>query len=140
MVILSFGSGFNFESRDADYQQRIKEIGRLRPIQGHRPGRLFAAGQPRRGHAGRQHARLAGRGSASCRAWAQSGAIEYLAQLKHFIEFAGLGVLEHDGSYPGDMCAATTHPGHRGPGRFAVGQLEGHHRASTNGAAAKASI
>jgi hypothetical protein len=23
-------------------------------------------------------------------------------------------VLEHDGSYPGDVCASTTHPGHRG--------------------------
>ena len=27
---------------------------------------------------------------------------------------AGLGILEHDGSYPGDECAATNHPGHRG--------------------------
>ena len=29
-------------------------------------------------------------------------------------QVAGLGVLEHDGSYPGDLCAATDHPGHRG--------------------------
>jgi hypothetical protein len=26
----------------------------------------------------------------------------------------GFGILEHDGSYPGDTCAATDHPGHRG--------------------------
>jgi hypothetical protein len=40
--------------------------------------------------------------------------MDYLAQLRDFIATAGLGVLEHDGSYPGDACAATTHPGHRG--------------------------
>jgi len=40
--------------------------------------------------------------------------MEYLAQLRSFVGTAGLGVLEHDGSYPGDMCAATTHLGHRG--------------------------
>jgi hypothetical protein len=40
--------------------------------------------------------------------------IDYLAQLRSFIGSAGLGVLEHDGSYPGDTCAATGHPGHRG--------------------------
>jgi hypothetical protein len=39
---------------------------------------------------------------------------DYLAQLKSFITNAGLGALEHDGSYPGDLCAATNHPGHRG--------------------------
>ncbi|HOY60069.1 MAG TPA: hypothetical protein PK640_18270, partial [Verrucomicrobiota bacterium] len=37
----------------------------------------------------------------------------YLAQLQHFMRFAGLGVLEHDGSYPGDQCASTNHPFHR---------------------------
>lgn len=35
-------------------------------------------------------------------------------QLKNFIQTAGLSVLEHDGSYPGDICAATNHPYHHG--------------------------
>ena len=30
-------------------------------------------------------------------------------KLKRFMEFAGLAVLEHDGSYPGDLCAAQNH-------------------------------
>ena len=30
------------------------------------------------------------------------------------IEATGIRVLEHDGSYPGDRCASTTHPGHKG--------------------------
>jgi len=38
----------------------------------------------------------------------------YLGQLRHFLGDAGFGVLEHDGSYPGDRCAATNHPGHHG--------------------------
>src|SRR5882672_1742573 len=31
-----------------------------------------------------------------------------------FYDQTGCGVLEHDGSYPGDVCASTNHPGHLG--------------------------
>jgi hypothetical protein len=40
--------------------------------------------------------------------------LDYFRKLRHFIEATGFDVLEHDGSYPGDVCASTTHPGHRG--------------------------
>jgi hypothetical protein len=40
--------------------------------------------------------------------------VDYFRKLRSFIETTGLGVLEHDGSYPGDTCASTAHPGHRG--------------------------
>lgn len=40
--------------------------------------------------------------------------IGYFAALRSFIERTRLDVLEHDGSYPGDVCASTNHPGHRG--------------------------
>jgi len=39
---------------------------------------------------------------------------EYFAKLRKFIEGTGFNLLEHDGSYPGDTCASTTHPGHKG--------------------------
>ncbi|HVT12292.1 MAG TPA: hypothetical protein VHE55_08490 [Fimbriimonadaceae bacterium] len=39
--------------------------------------------------------------------------IEYFAKLRKFISETGFNLLEHDGSYPGDTCASTTHPGHR---------------------------
>jgi hypothetical protein len=39
--------------------------------------------------------------------------IEYFRNLYAFIEKTRMGVLEHDGSYPGDVCASTLHPGHR---------------------------
>jgi hypothetical protein len=42
-----------------------------------------------------------------------SWGIDYFRKLYTFIEKTGMGVLEHDGSYPGDVCASTHHPGHR---------------------------
>ena len=40
--------------------------------------------------------------------------IRYFEHLRKFLSETGFRVLEHDGSYPGDPCASTTHPGHRG--------------------------
>ena len=30
------------------------------------------------------------------------------------VDATGLDVLEHDGNYPGDVCASVVHPGHEG--------------------------
>jgi hypothetical protein len=38
----------------------------------------------------------------------------YLRRLYEFHKNSGFTLLEHDGSYPGDYCAADTHPGHHG--------------------------
>ncbi|MGJ7032467.1 hypothetical protein [Niabella hirudinis] len=43
-------------------------------------------------------------------AWGQ----EYFKKLYGYYAYTGQGVFEHDGSYPGDICASTTHPGHKG--------------------------
>jgi hypothetical protein len=113
MVIMTFGSGFNFESRDPKHQAQIKELAD------------YAAA---RGIALGGYSLLASRGAATAADNTQGvparfgvmpclGArwgMDYLTQLRRFMETAGLGVLEHDGSYPGDRCAATNHPGHRG--------------------------
>jgi len=40
--------------------------------------------------------------------------IDYFKHIKTFLEQTGFDLLEHDGSYPGDPCASTTHPGHNG--------------------------
>ncbi|MGH9450210.1 MAG: alpha-galactosidase [Terriglobia bacterium] len=40
--------------------------------------------------------------------------IEYFKKLRSFFEMTGIGALENDGSYPGDVCASLHHPGHRG--------------------------
>ena len=38
----------------------------------------------------------------------------YFRRLYEFHRTSGFTLLEHDGSYPGDVCAATNHPGHHG--------------------------
>ncbi len=45
-----------------------------------------------------------------CSAWGQ----RYFDNLRKFIAGTGFDLLEHDGSYPGDFCASTKHPGHSG--------------------------
>jgi hypothetical protein len=112
MVILTFWSGFDFESRDKAYQAKIKELADYAGSKG------IALGG---------YSLLASRGAATpadnCVGPATFGVmpclganwgVAYLQQLKDFISFAGLGILEHDGSYPGDTCASTKHPFHRG--------------------------
>jgi hypothetical protein len=112
MVILTFGSGFNFESRDQNYQVQLKELadyGKSKGIVlgGYSLCSSRAAGTPADNTVG-----PTAFGVAPCLGakWGR----EYLDQLQSFMENTGLAVLEHDGSYPGDTCAATNHPFHRG--------------------------
>ncbi|MBI5833242.1 MAG: hypothetical protein HZB16_13175 [Armatimonadetes bacterium] len=113
MVILTFGSGFDFENRDPKYQQQIKELADYAAAKGVALGGYSLLASRGAGTAAdnTQGAPTAF-GVMPCLG-AKWGA-DYLAQLRSFIATAGLGVLEHDGSYPGDACAATNHPGHHG--------------------------
>jgi hypothetical protein len=113
MIIMSFGSGFNIENRDPKYLEQYKEL---------------AAEAKSNGVALGGYSLLASRGAGTAKdntqgvparfgvmpclgaKWGQ----DYLAQVRQFLGAANLGVLEHDGSYPGDRCAAHDHPGHRG--------------------------
>ena len=113
MVIMSFGSGFNFEDTDPKYLETYKEL---------------AAEAQAKGVVLGGYSLLASRGAADAKDNCQGEPATYgvmpclgskwgqwyLGQLRHFLGDAGLGVLEHDGSYPGDRCSATNHPGHRG--------------------------
>jgi hypothetical protein len=113
MIIMSFGSGMNLENTDPKYLETYKEL---------------AAEAKSNGIALGAYSLLASRGAADPKDNTQGrptafGVMPclgarwgewYLGQLRHFLGEAGLGVLEHDGSYPGDRCAATNHPGHHG--------------------------
>jgi hypothetical protein len=35
-------------------------------------------------------------------------------KIKNFYSYTGFDIWENDGPYPGDLCASTTHPGHKG--------------------------
>jgi len=113
MIIISFGSGLDLENTDSKYLETYKEL---------------AAEARSQGVALGGYSLLASRGAADPKDNTQSQPTTfgkmpclgsewgqwYLGQLRHFLGDAGFGVLEHDGSYPGDRCAATNHPGHHG--------------------------
>ena len=118
MAILSFGSGFDMENEDPAYVAQIKELVDYAHAKGVQLGgySLLASrkisdaddvidketGKP--GHA------IFGNSPCLGSAWGR----EYMRKLRTFIEKTGMELLEHDGSYAGDTCASTTHPGHKG--------------------------
>jgi hypothetical protein len=112
MVILTFGSGFDFESRDPKYQAQVKELADYGKAKGIVLGGYSLCSSRPAGTPADNTVGTNAFGVAPCLGakWGH----EYLDQLRSFMENVGLAVLEHDGSYPGDTCAATNHPFHRG--------------------------
>ena len=114
MVIMTFGSGFNFESRDPAYQAQIKELADYAAVEGHRARRLLAAGQPRRGHRRRQHAGRAG----ALRRHALPGRavghrLSRATQELHRQQPAS-ACWSTTAPIPATAAPSTNHPGHRG--------------------------
>ncbi|MBC8767316.1 NPCBM/NEW2 domain-containing protein [Arenibacter sp. BSSL-BM3] len=118
MVILSFGSGLNMEDLSdsninkfktlADYAHSkgielggysllssrwiSEEVDVINPETGKRGGVIH--------------------GSSPC--LNSQWGIDYFEKLTTFFEKTGFDLLEHDGSYPGQLCASTSHVGHKG--------------------------
>jgi hypothetical protein len=118
MIIYTFGSGLNMEKLDPDYVAKIKQDVDYAHAKGIEVGgySLFSSRSidaendvinPATGKPGG-----AIFGNAPCfgSRWGQ----QYEQNIKRFLEETGLDLLEHDGPYPGDPCASTKHPGHRG--------------------------
>jgi hypothetical protein len=119
MVILSFGSGLNMEDTSAVNITKFKNLVDYAHSQGIKLGgySLFSSrrisdevdvidpvtGLPDKG---------AQFGNAPC--LASQWGLDYLQKLRTFISQTGFDLLEHDGPYPGDLCASTTHVGHKG--------------------------
>lgn len=119
MVIMTFGSGFNMESGDPAYYVKMKEMADYahskkialggysllasRSIdektdvinpETHKPGGFATFG------------------NSPC--LGSEWGIDYMRKIKEMYQQTGLDIIEHDGSYPGDRCASTEHPGHKG--------------------------
>lgn len=120
MVILSFGSGLNMEDTSPENFKKFKELADYAHSKGIEIGgySLFSSRSidaendvvnVKTGKPG--GARF---GTAPC--LGSKWGIEYLKKLNNFFEATGFDILEHDGPYPGDFCASTTHPGHKGYG------------------------
>jgi hypothetical protein len=119
MVIMSFGSGFNLESRNPQYAAQIKGLVQYANSKGiDLGGYSLLASRSDCGPenevinptTGKPGGAIFGRSPCLASEWGQA----YFKKLYKFVEDTGLNVVEHDGSYPGDVCAATNHPGHRG--------------------------
>ncbi len=51
-------------------------------------------------------------GNAPC--FGSKWGLAYRNKIKYFFKSTGFDIWENDGPYPGDVCASTTHPGHKG--------------------------
>ncbi len=118
MIIYTFGSGLNMENADPAYLAQIEadvdyahsrglEVGGYSLFSSRQIGPETDVIDPKTGQPGG-----ANFGHAPCfgSKWGQ----EYARKLRTFLEQTGFDLLEHDGPYPGDVCASTSHPGHRG--------------------------
>jgi hypothetical protein len=118
MIVLSFGSGLDMENEDPAYLERFRgladyahgrgvEIGGYSLLASRRIDDATDVIDPKTGRPGG-----AAFGSSPClgSVWGR----DYFRKLEAFFEKTGFDLLEHDGSYPGDVCASTVHPGHAG--------------------------
>ncbi|MDB5329348.1 MAG: hypothetical protein JWP03_499 [Phycisphaerales bacterium] len=118
MLILSFGSGLNLESDEAAYIAHFKELADYARERGIEMGgysllasrRVSDADDAINPKTGKPGGAIFGDSPCLGSAWGQS----YFKRIDGFLHGAGFALLEHDGSYPGDVCASTRHPGHRG--------------------------
>ena len=118
MVIMTFGSGFNIESEDTAYIATMKELtdyahskriqlgGYTLMCASRNVGEDFNCIDPATEQPGSRF------GQSACLAsrWADG----YFQRVLNFMDATGMDVIETDGPYHGDVCAATTHEHHNG--------------------------
>ena len=118
MIILSFGSGLDMEDESPANIEKFRslavyahtkgiEIGGYSLLASRRISDSDDVINPATGTTG---GAIFGNSPCLGSRWGR----EYFRKLKSFYEKTGFDVLEHDGSYPGDMCASAGHPGHAG--------------------------
>ncbi len=119
MIILSFGSGLNMESTDSTYLATMRgladyahshgiEIGGYSLLASRRISDADDVISPRTGKP--DDDAIFGHSPCLGSKWG----LAYFRHLTHFLKTTHFDILEHDGSYPGDLCASHSHPGHRG--------------------------
>ncbi|QZE13926.1 NPCBM/NEW2 domain-containing protein [Halosquirtibacter laminarini] len=117
MVILSFGSGLNMENSDPKYLKKYKKLADYAHSKGIELGGYSLLSSrwisddvdvinPKTGKRGGMI-----HGSSPCLGteWADN----YFKKLRTFFTETGFDLLEHDGSYPGQVCASNNHKHHK---------------------------
>ncbi len=117
-LILSFGSHLNMEDTSFVNIQRWKKLADYAHSKGIKIGgySLFSSRRisdeddvidPKTGKPGGAFF-----GNAPC--FGSKWGLAYRDKIKYFFSQTGFNLWENDGPYPGDLCASTTHPGHKG--------------------------
>lgn len=118
MLIFSFGSGLNMEDVSPANIGKFKKLADYAHAKGIQIGgysllasrRIDDANDCINPKTGKPGGAIFGDSPCLGSRWG----LDYFAHLQTFLTETGFDLLEHDGSYPGDVCASTAHPGHRG--------------------------
>jgi len=115
MVIMTFGSGFNLEDQSEINMMRMKSLAEYAHSKGIALGGyslLASRSIDKHNDVVMPEGQHPTFGNSPCleSQWGQN----YFSQLYNFYQTTGQDILEHDGSYPGDECYSTSHPGHVG--------------------------
>ena len=123
MVIMTFGSGFNIEDDSPEYLARMKRLNDYAVSKGITLGGYSLLASRGAGNEDAAISRKTGKPAVSREEGSRFGKSPCLAsewgnryfnRLTAFFEKTGMGNFEHDGSYPGDVCASTLHTHHKG--------------------------
>ncbi len=115
MVIMTFGSGFNMEDTSAANLNRMRKLKEYAASKGIALGGyslLASRSIDKENDVVMPEGMKPAFGHSPCleSKWGQN----YFDNLYRFYKTTGHDLLEHDGSYPGDVCASEDHPGHKG--------------------------
>ncbi|MCB0685286.1 MAG: alpha-galactosidase [Saprospiraceae bacterium] len=114
MLILTFGSGFDIENNDPKYLAEMRKYSDYARSKGVEIGgySLLASrsiDQENDIVLPDSLSPIFGHSPCLGSTWAKT----YFDKLYNFYQETGFTLLEHDGSYPGDLCFSTLHPGHK---------------------------
>lgn len=120
MVVLSYGSGFSIEDKSPAFLKEMKDLSDYARSKGIAiGGYTHLAGSGDHGDpadliinvkTGMPGGGKFGPSPCLCSRWAEN----WFKTVHEFLDTTGMNVLTNDGSYPGDLCASTLHPGHKG--------------------------
>jgi hypothetical protein len=114
-IILSFGSGFNIEDTSQANLDRYRELVDYAHSKGIALGGYSLLASRKIDEANdviMPPGKTPMFGNSPC--LGSTWGLEYFKKLYRFIEYTGFDNFEHDGSYPGDVCMSSNHPGHSG--------------------------
>ncbi|HML69900.1 MAG TPA: hypothetical protein PKA78_00885 [Macellibacteroides fermentans] len=114
MVIMTFWSGFEAEDDSPENLRRMTELANYAKSKGVALGGyslLASRSIDKQNDVVLPDGQIPRFGNSPCieSKWGQ----EYFRKLYQLYDKTGLNVFEHDGSYPGDLCSSSNHPGHK---------------------------